>query len=31
MRTRQIPPILPAEVAFNRYIPAKNRLLILVH
>lgn len=30
MRTRQVPPILPVEVAFDRYTSAKNRLLILV-
>ncbi|KAJ6830371.1 alpha,alpha-trehalose-phosphate synthase [UDP-forming] 1 [Iris pallida] len=29
LRTRQVPPMLPAGVAIDRYLQAKNRLLIL--
>nr|QTM07291.1 TPS3 [Paeonia ostii] len=29
LRTKQVPPLLPAEVAINRYIQSNNRLLIL--
>ena len=30
LRTRQVPPLLPTNVAVDRYLKSNNRLLILV-